>query len=191
MGGTIRRRLGFDTNPLRRGTDRIQTVARMLAALVFLAACVGGVVTGLASYQQLRGIERLDDTFGYRAKGHVLTSKAMDVGQNGPTGIAHRIAWQDREGQRHVQRFDTSPLRALPDSVTLYIDADGKASLSPGTHPKLVARAVFDGIVTVVYVLLGLAVAYSAFLLQLNRRRKSVWAKEWAVVEPRWRRQVL
>lgn len=191
MASAISRRLGFDTNPLRRRSDRVQTVARVVAALVLFIGCVGGAVTGLASYREERNVERLDETLGYHAQGRVLSERVNDVGVNGPTKKTYQVAWEDEEGRQRVHTFDTSLLKAVPKTVTVYVGARGDVSLSPRTRGRMIAAAIFDGIATVIQVFVALAVAYCVFLLLLGRRRKLAWAKEWAAVEPRWRRQVL
>src|SRR5690606_9335200 len=111
--------------------------------------------------------------------------------ENGAVRYTSRLEWYDRTGRRHVDVFPTSAAAARGDTVKLWVDHRGEASTRPRGSGQTTAFAIFQGFTTILYVTMFLGVGYAALLALLNRWRAAAWAREWEVVEPRWRRQVL
>lgn len=188
----ILRRLGFDGSPLRRRADRWQAYARILVALLFLVGCVGAAAFGGSAYRQQRAVDTLDDERGYQAIATIVSTSAVRVASYGDSPrYTYRVEWQDKQGNQHLDTFHTMRSTRHEETVTLWVDHRGTASLTPRATGQTPAVAVFKGLTVMLYVAMGLAAAYTVFLVRLNRRRSAEWAAEWDAVEPRWRRQEL
>lgn len=190
--GTFRRRLGFDDNPMRRRSDRIQAWARLTAAVLFLVICLGGIVAGMAAYHSDLAAEEADRKYGYRVTGRVLSTSAAVASHDGVNGPKFaRVAWRDREARRHVQSLSVIRSVEANQRIRLWIDNRGAATTSPPRHEKTVALGMFMGIGTALFAAFLLAAAYGVFSYVLDRSRAARWDSGWRAVEPRWRREVL
>jgi len=184
------RLLGFDRNPLRRRTDRIEAVIR-LATLVLLLVAVPMATLAVgwkADHLALR------QAHAQQAADHkvtaVLLQRAPATGIPDPyTGVQMTLVparWQP-PGQPSRTGQVPAPAGARAGStVTAWIDASG-AITGPPTDPRLVVgdvcmAAIVTCLVTSMLVLGSSALARRA----LDRRRLRAWGAEWRVTGPRW-----
>lgn len=185
----LARRLGLDANPMRRRSDRIKAWGRLTALVLLLVGCVNAVVVGHTAYERRLAVQRVDARVGYRVTGHVVSDPSAAVSPDGyPIRDAVRVVWHDRAGKRHAQVV-IAPIDA--STVPLWVGADGMASTRPATRGTAVIAGMAAGFYRVFMTGAGLAVILLVISLVLNRRRMAEWEREWASVEPGWRRQTL
>lgn len=187
-----RRRLGFESNPVLRDSDRLQTKARVVLFVIFLASIGLAVVVGRGAYAEEHARAQLDERAGYQAAAKVTStnSSAADP-QSGTSQRMVTIAWRGPDDERHQQRLVVANRKRVGSTVNVWVDADGRASLRKPPESRSFAAGLGAGVLTVFLSTCALALAYAALLLVLHRRRMAAWAEEWSVVEPQWRRQVL
>ncbi|MQA02588.1 MAG: hypothetical protein GEV07_07645 [Streptosporangiales bacterium] len=150
------------------------------------------VVAGRAAYGQELARAQLDERAGYQAAAKVTSTKVSSADpQSGTSQRMVTIAWRDPDDQRHQQRLVVANRKRAGSTVNVWVDADGHASLRKPPDSRTFAAGLGAGVLTVFLSTCTLALAYTALLLALYRRRMAAWAKEWSVVEPQWRRQVL
>jgi len=184
------RRLGFDRNPLRRRTDRIEAVIR-LATLVLLL--VGVPLATLAAGRSADHLA-LRQAHAQQAADHevtaVLLQQAPAAGVPDPyTSVQMSLAlarWQPPgQPSRTGQVLAPAGARA-GTTVRVWIDAFGAVTSPPPDHRAIAGdvciAALVTCLVTSMLVLGSSALARRA----LDRRRLSAWDAEWRVTGPRW-----
>ncbi len=184
------RRLGFDRNPLRRRTDRVEAAIR-LATLILLLVAVP-IVT-LAVSRQADQLA-LRQAHAQRAADRHVT--AVLLRQASPTGVPDPYTsiqmtlvlarWQ-LPGQPTRSGQVLAPAGARAGStVQVWVDASGAVTGPPPGH-RVIAGDVCIAAVTTCLVT-GLLVLGSSALAQraVDRRRLRAWDAGWRVTGPRW-----
>lgn len=187
-----RRRLGLESNPVQRDSDRLQAKARVVLFILFVANFGLAAVIGQAAYDQEAARARLDSQTGYRAVAKVAATNVSSADpQSGATQRVVTIKWRDRDAQPHRQRLVLTKRKNVGARVAVWVDANERASLRKPPESRMFAAGLGAGVLTVFVSVFVLAAAYLTVVVLLNRRRMAAWADEWSVVEPQWRRQVL
>lgn len=181
----------LDRNPLRRGTDRVQTC--LLAGL--LLAAVGGAPFAVqaASHAAYDGAlhlrhEQLASRHEVRA---VLTTSAPSVnGYALDISVLTAATWTSASGVRRSGEVPAAPGSPKGTAVTVWAnDATGALDSPPLTMAEAAgqADAVMIGVIT------GTGVAYAAaagvVVGLLNRRRMAAWEADWLATAQAWNRQ--
>jgi hypothetical protein len=185
----LRRRLGVDDNPLRRRSDRVQTWLRLGVCALFVGGLVVAGIVGHSSYRHgLAAEQRAEQSHQVTAHVVSVVSWASDQA-GGYVPASTRVVWHDAAGRRHTE--DIVAQAYAGESVRVWVDPDGRASLTRHTHARTLAGAVVSGLSVATIAAAGLFSAYFAAVLLIDRRREATWDREWLVVEPGWRRQEL
>jgi len=184
------RLLGFDRNPLRRRTDRIEAVIR-LATLVMLLAAVPAATLAAgreADHLVLRQVQ------AQRAADHevtaVLLQQAPAAGVPDPytsvqlTSVLAR--WQP-PGQPSRTGQVLAPAGARAGStLTVWIDASGAVTGPPPDHRVIAGDVCVAAVVTCLVTSLLVLGSSTLARRALDRRRLRAWDAEWRVTGPRW-----
>jgi hypothetical protein len=184
------RRLGFDRNPLRRRTDRIEAAVRLVTMILFLVAVpiVAIIAAQQADHLALRQVR------AQQAAEHEVTAVLLQQAQ--ATGVPDPYSsvqmtmvlarWQP-PGQppRSGEVLATAGARA-GSTVTVWTNASGAVTSPPPDHRVIAGyvciAAVVSCLVASVLVLGSNALARRA----LDRRRLYAWDTEWRVTGPLW-----
>ena len=188
-----------DRNPLRRGTDQLETclLGGLLAAAVATAplaahaASRAAYQTALAERQgQLAGRYQVDAVLT-RDVGS-LSGYSVAAGSGLPgTGpaVPAQARWTSAEG---VPRSGAvAAPSGSPRGTTVAVWTDGNGYL---VSPPLALAAVTDaGDAGAVAAVTGMALAWAAAAgatrVLMNRRRMAAWEADWSVTAPAWNRQ--
>ena len=182
--------LGFDRNPLRRRTDRVEAVIR-LATLILLLVAVP-----LAAFAAGRQADQvaLRNAHAQQAADHEVTAVLQQ--QAPPTGIPDPYTsiqmtlvlarWQP-PGQSARSGPVPAPAGARAGStVTIWVDASG-AVTSPPTDPRVIIGDVCMAAMVTCLVASLLVLGSSTLARRaLDRRRLRAWDAEWRATGPRW-----
>jgi hypothetical protein len=182
--------LGFDRNPLRRRTDRIEAVIRLITLILLLVVVpiVTLAVGRQADHVALRHARAL------QATDHEVTAVLLQ--QAPPTGIPDPYTsiqmtlvlarWQP-PGQPARSGPVPAPAGARAGStLTVWVDAAG-AVTSPPTDPRVIAGDVcIAGVVTCMAASLLVLGANALGRRALDRRRMRAWDAEWRATGPLW-----
>jgi hypothetical protein len=189
--GGILRRMGFDRNPLRRGTDRIQAILRAVLLVVFVLG--GPVATACVSHGvYAAGLRtgRAQAAAWHRVPALVLHVSLIAAAwrhpprPSGPATLSVRWAAPDRSSRTGEIGYGRHAV--VGGTVTVWIDASGRLTHSPLTHADVVDHVVGAAVVTPLVLALVLCAAGWAASRVLDRRRLARWDAEWLAVEPRW-----
>ena len=194
LGRTVRS-MRPDRNPLRRGTDRLETC--LLAGLLAAAAAAAPWAAHTASQAAYLGAlqSRQQQLAGRYQVEAVLTRNVSPVSEySAAAGITTvtvpaQASWTSAEG---VSRSGAIPAPAgslSGTAVAVWTDQNGYLVSPPlalaavATAGDAAAAGAVTGIVA------AWAAATGATRLLLNRRRMAAWEDDWSVTAPAWNRQ--
>ena len=184
------RLLGFDRNPLRRRTDRIEAVIR-LATLVLLLA---GVPMATLAVGREADHLALGEAHAQQAADHEVTAVLLEQAPAAEvpdpyTSVQMSLVlarWQP-PGQSSRTGQVLAPVGARAGStVRVWIDASGAVTGPPPDHRVIAGDVCIAALVT--FLVTSMLVLGSSALARraLDRRRLSAWDAEWRVTGPRW-----
>ena len=186
----LARRFGFDRNPLRRRTDRIEAAIRLATmVLVLVAVPIAAIAIGRQAYHLALRQAHVQQAAEHQVTA-VLLQQAQATGVPDPytsVQMTYVLARWQPPGQppRSGQVLAPAGTRA-GSTVTIWIDAPG-AVASPPPDQRDIAGDVTIAIVMTGLVA-GLLLLGSNALARrvLDRRRLSAWDAEWRATGPRW-----
>ena len=184
------RRLGFDRNPLRRRTDRIEAVIRLATVILLLVTVpIAAIVAGREADQLT-----LRQAHAQQAAEHevtaVLLQRAQATGSPDPytsVQLTYVLArWQPpgqppRSGQ--VLAPAGTPAGA---TVAAWIDASGAIASPPPEHREIVGDVSIAATIASMVAILLLLESNALARRVLDRRRLNAWDAEWRATGPLW-----
>jgi len=179
----------LDRNPLRRGSDRAETVvlgvliAAFLAIVPFAAHAAGSWVYATSAREaqaQRAALRQVPATLMQAARSMTAYSAAGYA----PLGAAAR--WQAPDG--HVMTGIVFPLAGKTEgsTVPVWIDRAGQLAEPPLGPAQEVFRAHLAEEVTVGTFAIALIAACRLVRWVLDYRRMASWDADWLATGPRW-----
>jgi hypothetical protein len=195
--GCLLRRFTLGSGPVKRASDRLECLARVLLVVSLLTAVPVSLAVATATYTQASAQATAQAADRYRVTARLLEDASAPAGaawssqQETWSNLEEATAvWTDPAGGEHRAPASVPPGAKAGTTVTLWIDRDGNRTTRPLGDGHITGLAVDRGIVTFA----GLAViawgGYRSFRTLLDRSRSRRWAADWAVVEPVWSRMV-
>jgi hypothetical protein len=192
------RRFMLGSGPVKRRSDRIQAIGRLVVVLSFLVAPVVAVAAVTATTARLEAVAASEAADRSRTVAVLLEAASGPVRHSGgdfgsaPTTAAPvRAEWPlpggtSREGLLVVER--RAPIGA---AVPVWIDGNGDPTSAPLDRSSIPATATAAG----VFPLIGLPVLtwilYACLVCSLDAVRARAWEREWDAVEPDWNSRLL
>ena len=181
--------LGFDRNPLRRGTDRVEAVLRLVLVILLVAVIPTAVAAGRwADHQALHRaqLEQATD----RLVTAVLLENASASGVPDPyTSV--QTAWVRARWQPPGQPPRTGEVLAVAgarqgSTLRTWIDRSGAVTDPPMDHRVIVGYVFLAVMATCQLSWLVLLAAAVLVRRALDRRRLNAWEAEWRASGPLW-----
>jgi hypothetical protein len=175
--------LGLDRNPLRRPTDQVESVLRILLVAVFLSC---GPPLAAAAGHLLTAPSRQS---WHRVTAVILaTAPAASTPRGALATYWVPASWRDRDGGGRTGNAPVRPGTRAGGTVLLWADPAGQLSAAPPPRrvsqtPLLVAAAWAAALASLA---LGLCMVAGLARCVLDRRRMRAWAAGWTAIEPRW-----
>jgi hypothetical protein len=174
-----------DRNPLRRGSDRVETAVLALLVIVFLVAAPLAALASsswaLARAHQAQLAERASS---YQVPARVLKLEASSGGAYADPSAQAR--WTAHDGKVVTAEIAVPLGAAVGSTQWLWTTADGQLANPPLEDSQVAGQA---------YVAVGISVFTLAVLLtvtglvtrwMLDKRRMAAWDTEWRATGPRW-----
>jgi hypothetical protein len=183
-----RRRFTLGSGPLKRRSDRLEFLARVVLVGALLAAVVVALAVARTTYVHARAEAAVEAADRHRVTAHLVADAPMPATETGDTPDMEQAAavWTDTAGiQRPVTVSVLAGARA-GSATSVWIDDQGRTTPRPLTEGDVTGRSVGQGLGTVVGLAMLLFGAYGFVLLLLDRSRSRRWAADWEVVEPVW-----
>ena len=188
-GGAVSRalrRLLLGSGPLKRRSDRVEMVSRLVLTLVLVLAvpvalAVGTVARGdAADVAAAQAASRTQVTA-------VLIEDTVDVTLGAAGDRQYTLArWTAADGRTGEARVAAPVGSTAGQEVRAWIDADGRVTRGPMSGSEMTDRAMVHGALAFL-VLSALALGgHGAVCLVLARSRSRQWDTGWTAVEPLW-----
>jgi hypothetical protein len=189
-GFRLARRLGFDHNPLRRGTDRVEAALRLVLVILLVAAVPAGAVAA-GRWADHWALHRAQ---AQRAVNHqvsaVLLRDAPATGSPDPY-TSLQTAWVPARWQPSGQPPRTGEVLAVAgarkgSTVQIWVAPSGAMIDPPLSHRDIVGDVCLAVVTSCVVSWLVLLAAWILVRRALDRRRFSAWEAEWRASGPLW-----
>ncbi len=183
-------RLGFDRNPLRRRTDRIEAVIRLATVILLLVTVpIAAIVAGREADQLT-----LRQAHAQQAAEHevtaVLLQRAQATGGPDPytsVQLTYVLARRQPPGQPPRAGQVLAPAGAPAGStVAVWIDASGAIASPPPDHREIAGDVCVAAIIASMVAILLLLESNALARRVLDRRRLNAWDAEWRATGPLW-----
>lgn len=174
-----------DRNPLRRGSDRVETAVLALLVIVFLAAAPFAVlVSGSWALARAHQAQLTERASSYRVPAVVLKLDAPSVGAYAGPGAQAR--WTARDGAVITSEIPIPLGTAAGTTQWLWTTADGQLTNPPLQDSQVTGQAYFAGGFTVFTLAVLLTITGLVTRWTLDKRRMAAWDAEWRTTGPRW-----
>lgn len=182
------RGLRLDRNPLRRGSDRAETViiAGLVAAFLGLAPFTA-VTAGHWFHAAGLREQRAQAAAWHRVPALVLKDAQSDsYVYYGPSPVPVLARWPAPDGSRHTGYVGVPAGTRAGTSVTTWTDKTGRPTGPPLVSAQVADRAALAAMVAPLISAVLLLAAWMLARRALDRRRSAAWDAEWKVTGPQW-----
>jgi hypothetical protein len=176
----------FDRNPLRRASDRAETLVLILLAVAFLA---GAPFVALAAGGWARAVA-LHAQRAQEAAVRQVTAVVLAV--SAPPPVGERFAWEAKarwrapDGREVTREVPLPYSPAVGGSLTVWTDRAGDLASAPLLDSQLAGQATTGEALGVAGMAAALLLAGGLARWTLNRRRLAAWDADWQATSPRW-----
>ncbi|MEV4748953.1 hypothetical protein ACFQVD_08530 [Streptosporangium amethystogenes subsp. fukuiense] len=175
----------FDGNPLRRRSDRIETVALLVSLLLFVAGLWPAAGLGRQAYQD--GL-RAELTAPYRrAVAAEVVDSARPV-EPGFGGQARTVRWRPANGPPRTGQVVLPAALPAGSRIEIWLNAEGRLTDPPQSRVETVTVAALTAIAVMVGVSTVSLVFLTGLRVLLNRHRDAEWERAWSLADQRWHR---
>ena len=187
------RRFTLGSGPLKRNSDRLQFLARLLVlcSLVMAVPPALAVATVTHSRARAEATTEAEERHQVRATLQQDASPEHDSAGNALETAGATIVWTAPSGMQRKGRVDVPVGTEAGTSVPIWVDRQGAQVPQPLDDGDVVTRTVAQALLTYVEIVALVCAGYVGFRWALDRSRLRRWATDWAAVEPLWRREVL
>ena len=185
----LARWLGFDRNPLRRGTDRVEAVLRLVMMIMLVAVIPAAAFVG---HQADRAAQ--NRAAAQRAADHLVNAVLLQ--QAAPTGAPDpytsvQITWVLARWRPPGLPPRTGEVPAPAgtrkgSTVPTWIDVSGAVTSPPLDHRDITGDVCIAVIATCLGSWLVLLASSALARRVLDRRRLNAWDAEWRASGPLW-----
>jgi hypothetical protein len=179
----------LDRNPLRRGSDRAETV--MLGALLtaFLAVAPFAAYTaGSCAYATYGREAQAQRAVLHQVPATLLHTPSRVISYPGarviPLGVDAR--WRTPDGQLRTGTVFAPPGATAGSTILVWVNHGGQLADPPLGHAQLATRAQLARELAVGVLAITLAVIGWLARRALDRRRMAAWDADWLATGPRW-----
>jgi hypothetical protein len=184
------RRLGFDHNPLRRRTDRIEAVIRLVTVLLFLVAVPIATIAVARQVDHIESNRARAQQAVEREVTAVLLQRASATGAPDPftsVQMTYVLArWQPPGRPPRAGQVLATAGAPAGSTVRVWIDASGAVTSPPPDHCTIAGDVCIATVVTCLVASMLLLGSNALARRALDRRRLRAWDAEWRATGPLW-----
>jgi hypothetical protein len=176
----------LDRNPLRRASDRAETLVLILLAVTFV---VGAPFAALAAGGMAR-TAALKAQHAQEAAVRQVTAVVLAV--TAPPPVGQRLDWQAEtrwrapDGREVTHEVPLAYRPAAGASVRVWTDRAGDLASAPLLDSQVAGQATMGEVLGVAGTAGALVLAGVLTRWSLNKRRLAAWDAGWRVTGPRW-----
>lgn len=184
--GRLVRGLRFDRNPLRRATDRAETVVLILLAVVFL---VGAPLSALAARSGVHAAAEREYLAQHAARYQVTATIEGPAGKPAGGGnlTTEMVArWTMPDGTVVHRKMVVAIGYLAGETLPVWTTPAGKLTTQPMAEAQVNSLTDLATVAGVAVLALVVTAAGALARWCLNRRRMAAWDADWRVTGPRW-----
>ena len=184
--GRFVRGVRFDRNPLRRATDRAETVVLIVLAVLFL---VGAPLSALAAGAGMHAVAQRAE-LAQHATHLPVTAKIVSAsgaaGTGGNLTTEVKAQWTAPDGKLITMPMAVAIGYTVGETLPVFTTRDGKLTTPPMGESQVqslteLARVAGVAGLAIVVFLAGMVARW-----WLYRRRMAAWDADWRATGPRW-----
>ena len=183
--GRLLRGLRLDRNPLRRGSDRVETaMLGILLAAFLVAAPVAAHAAGSWTYAASTREAQAQKAALRQVPATLLQATTpWGISEGGAEANAR---WTAPDGQVRTGQIFVPGVAPAGSTVMIWVNQAGRPTDSPLQHSQVTGRVIMARVLAVAALAVTLTIVGWAAHWALDRRRLAAWDAEWLVTEPRW-----
>ena len=178
------RRWRLDRNPLRRGTDRAQTIVLALLVAMFLA---GTPTAALAAGDWAHGASRQAQLAQQSSRRHVTVAVLSVIPPPGREAMAAwqvSARWRAPDGQTVTREIPVDAGMMAGGRLLVWTDRTGDVTPAPMSDSQVATQTRLAQGAGAAATAALLALTWMGAAWTLNRRRMAAWEAEWRAVSP-------
>lgn len=191
------RRFTLGSGPLKRGSDRVQMVARLLVVLAFLAAPPLAVLAATGTATHLQHLAAAQAADRYRANAVVLVDAAalgpeLDAPGDSPGSISVQAQgrWVAPTGQVCTGTVLVPAGTPAGTAVSVWANRQCVLTRPPLDPVDIPTTATAMALAPLLGMPVVAGACYAVLCAALDARRDRRWTEGWAAVEPDWGAQL-
>jgi len=191
------RRFILGSGPLKRRSDRLQVIGRLLLVLSFLLAPPLAVAVATATTAHLGAVAAAEAAERSRTVAVVLEDAPQPMHDSTEyaayplTRVPVRAVWSVPGGTSGTGIVMVPPGTAADTAVPVWVDRRGEITRAPTNRDVLPGSAAAMGALPLIGVPLAAWTLYAFLCFTLDARRDRRWEQDWAAVEPGWKSRLL
>jgi hypothetical protein len=176
----------LDRNPLRRATDRAETV--VLAGLVILLLAGGpfaALAAGSWTHAMAQRTQLAQEASRRQVTAVVVSMIPPSAGDWGLTWQA-RARWRAPDGREVTDEIPVPTSTEVGATLPVWTSLSGDFTTAPLVDSQVSGQVVTGEVLGVIGLADGLAVVGALVLSWINKRRMADWDADWRATGPRW-----
>jgi len=183
--GRLLRGRKVDRNPLRRGSDRVETAVLGVLLTAFLAgAPFAAHAAGSWTYATSAREAQAQQAAWHQVRATLL--QAATPGGLAEDGSEAQARWKAPDGQARTGEVFVVSTAPAGSTVPVWVDQAGQLTNAPLAHSQVTGRADLARWTAVAALAIVLIIVGWAARWALDRRRLAAWDAEWLATGPRW-----
>jgi len=180
----------LDRNPLRRGSDRAETVVLGALLAVFLAAApFAAHAAGSWGYASAARAAQAQHASRLQVTATMSRPKPVLSGYGSASAFVVDARWRAPDGRIRTGQLSVTANVAAGHTTRIWVDRAGRLTGPPLTRDQLSGRAELAAGVAVGCLAAVLITAAWLARRSLDRRRLAAWGTDWMANGPRWTRR--
>lgn len=185
--GRAIRRFTLGSGPLKRASDRLEFLSRIVLAAMLLTGVAVALAVGTATYTHGSPEVAAQAAERQRVSAQLYEDASVPAGSGDVAHVGRAAAvWTAPSGVERTGAVPAPIGAEAGSAVLIWVDRDGDRTTRPISKGDVGSRAF--GIAFVTYIgISAVAVGTHLVVLRLlDRSRSRRWAAEWALVGPLW-----
>lgn len=179
----------LDRNPLRRASDRVETVGLVVLAIAFLAVApfagqaAGAWAKGMSQRTQIAQEASLRQVPAVVQK---VTSEPMGLGGYAAYPPEAQAQWTAPNGRVLTGETPVAAGTIAGATVRVWVNHDGQLTNPPLRDSEVTGQGAFAEVFAVVAIGVFLIGVGALTHRALDKRRMAAWDADWRATGPRW-----
>jgi hypothetical protein len=189
------RRFTLGSGPLKRRSDRLQMMARLVVVLAFLAAPPLAVLAATKTATHLEELATTQAAERQRTTALTVEDAPTSTSVGSPDSVARaRVAtparWTTPSGADRTGNVLVPAGTPAGTAVPVWVDRQGALTWAPLDPHGIQGTATAMALLPLLGVPIAAWACYAVLCAGLDARRDRRWTDGWAAVEPRWKAQL-